>query len=114
MPGMNRCFLGDGLLLGYLGDLSARRLQSMAKTPRGRPWAPPKRKPDSGANGTLTRDALVLQIQKLRLAFLKARQVVDTIFDEMTRELRYHGTVTVPPLGTFGRCFPRPTLVVEG
>jgi len=71
------------------------------KPGKGRYWCQPERQADSGAGGTLTRDRLVVMLQKRGLQFRTAREVVRTIFDVMTRKLRQEGKVSIKSLGSF-------------
>src|SRR5205807_1526748 len=69
-------------------------------SPRGRYWAPPKREPASGKNGTLTRDCLVVELQSRGLLFREARLAVNAILDSMIGYLQDGGTIDTV-LGSF-------------
>jgi nucleoid DNA-binding protein len=68
------------------------------KSPRGRYWAPPKRKPASG--GVLTLDTLVLAVQEIGLTARVAKKAVKTIFEEIIKWLK-DGGIAETPLGDF-------------
>jgi nucleoid DNA-binding protein len=68
------------------------------KSPRGRYWAPPKRKPASG--DVLTRDTLVLALQEIGLTARVARKAVKVILKGIIDELQDGGMVKAP-LGIF-------------
>ena len=86
-------------------DVLARRLDVLEKkagqwlartnlsrhSPRGRYWAPPERKPDSGSDGTLTRDKLVRELQKRGLLFREGRRAVQVILSALSQHLQFGG-----------------------
>jgi nucleoid DNA-binding protein len=78
-----------------------RELGRRARSGPGRYWELPTREAGSGENGTLTRDGLALELQECNLSFREARQVVDTIFQCMTKSLQRGEEVNVEPLGAF-------------
>jgi nucleoid DNA-binding protein len=95
-----------------LEKLAGQRIaqqNSSRKSPRGRHWAPPKRKPASG--DVLTLDTLVIALQGIGLPARDAKKVVKAIFEAITDWLKDGGIVETP-LGVFkfGRRPPERTL----
>jgi nucleoid DNA-binding protein len=87
--------------LNVLERLAGKRIAQQPpsrKFPRGRYWAPPKRKPASG--DVLTLDTLVLALQEIGLTSRIARKAVKTIFEVITKELK-DGGIAKTPLGVF-------------
>jgi nucleoid DNA-binding protein len=68
------------------------------KSPRGRYWATPKRKPASG--DVLTLDTLVIALQEIGLTARVARKAVKAIFEGITNWLK-DGGIAETPLGVF-------------
>jgi nucleoid DNA-binding protein len=68
------------------------------KSPRGRCWAPPKRKPASG--DVLTLDTLVIALQEIGLTARVAKKAVKAIFEGITNWLQ-DGEIAETPLGVF-------------
>jgi nucleoid DNA-binding protein len=91
-------------LAGQLKDLerlAGRRLAQQnpsRKSPRGRYWAPPERKPASG--NVLTRESLVIALQAIGLTEKVAKTAVTAIFDAIIDELK-DGGIAETPLGVF-------------
>jgi hypothetical protein len=69
------------------------------KSPRGRYWAPPTRKPAS-KSGVLTVDTLVIALQQIGLTARVAKTAVKTIFASIIQWLQDGGTAPTP-LGIF-------------
>ena len=92
------------VLAGQLKALERRagrriaQQSSTRKSPRGRYWTPPKRKPASG--DVLTLDTLVIALQGAGLTARVSKQAVKAIFDGMIKELQDGGNVETP-LGVF-------------
>ena len=87
--------------LKALERLAGRRIAQQSttrKSPRGRYWAPPKRKPASG--DVLTLDTLVIALQGVGLTACEGKKAVKAIFDGMIQELQDGGNVETP-LGVF-------------
>jgi len=87
--------------LKALERLAGRRLAQQnpsRKSPRGRYWAPPERKPASG--DVLTREALVIALQAIGLTAEVAKIAVKAIFDAIINELK-DGGIAKTPLGVF-------------
>jgi nucleoid DNA-binding protein len=87
--------------LKVLERLAGRRLAQQnpsRKSPRGRYWAPPERKPASG--DVLTREALVIALQAIGLTAEVAKIAVKAIFDAIINELK-DGGIAKTPLGVF-------------
>jgi nucleoid DNA-binding protein len=72
----------------------------LRKSPRGRYWAPPERKPGTGKPGTLTRDKLVLELQKQGFTFRESRHILKAMLDSLVEELQ-EGETIFTPLGEF-------------
>ena len=68
------------------------------KSPRGRYWATPKRKPASGC--VLTIDTLVIALQGIGLTARVAKKAVKAIFEAITEWLQ-DGGIAQTPLGVF-------------
>jgi len=89
-------------LADRLDELEKRTGRWLAKTdphrhsPRGRYWAPPTRKPASGQHGTLTRDGLVVELQRRGFLFRDARKIVNLILNFMIEHLQDGETVETP------------------
>jgi nucleoid DNA-binding protein len=84
-----------------LERLAGRRIAqqtSSRKSPRGRYWAPPKRKPASG--DVLTLDTLVIALQEIGLTARDGKKAVKAILDAIIKWLQDGGMVTTP-LGIF-------------
>jgi nucleoid DNA-binding protein len=92
------------VLAGQLKALERRAGRRIAqqsttrKSPRGRYWAPPKRKPASG--DVLTLDTLVIALQGIGLTAREGKKAVKAIFDTMIQALQDGGNVETP-LGVF-------------
>jgi nucleoid DNA-binding protein len=95
-----------------LERLAGRRIAQqppLRKSPRGRYWALPKRKPASG--DVLTLDTLVIALRGIGLTARVAKKAVKAIFDAIINWMKDGGIVETP-LGVFeyGRRPPERTL----
>jgi len=67
----------------------------------GRYWELPTRRPESGGDGTLTRDGIALQLQQRGLTFAQAHKVVSTLLQVIMERVAAGEKVTADQLGTF-------------
>jgi nucleoid DNA-binding protein len=86
-------------LAGRLDKLEKMAGRWLAKTdpsrhsPRGRYWAPPARKPAAGRLGIVTRDRLVVELQKRGFRFRIAREIVKATFAALIEALEMGETL---------------------